>query len=88
MKLTFKELETQLLIKMNRDGQAVFMRKNGTSFNHRGGEVTEKGLSWTEVIHVLDPYEKGKDPKHSTFLLQKRESGSPIASHIYFYKEL
>jgi len=88
MKLKIKDLEEKLLADDNREGLAFFHRKNGNVFKHRGGEDTPKGISWTEVVHVLDPYEKGKEPRHSTFLLQKRESGSPIVSHIYFYKEL
>ena len=76
------------MIKLNQEGLAVFVRKNGQAFNHRGGYQTPRGMLWTEVIHVLDPYEKGKMPKHSTYLLQKKESGSDIDPHFYFYKEL
>ena len=88
MKLKVKDLEEKLLTDDNRDGWAMFYRKNGDVFKHRGGDTTPKGICWTEVIQVLDPYEKGKEPRHSTFLLQKRESSSPFAAHIYFYKEL
>jgi hypothetical protein len=88
MKLKVKDLEEKMLADDNLDGWAFFHRKNGEVFKYRGGWRTQSGVHWTEVVHVLDPYEKGKEPRHSTFLLQKRASKSVLASHIYLYKEL
>ena len=89
MKLKVKDLEIKHIMDQNKEGWALFHPKNGQPFKHRGGWPTQEGLvCWSEVVHVLDPYEKGKTPHHTTFLLKKESVKSIFGAHVYSYREL
>ena len=88
MKMTIKDLELKMMVEYNRDGWAMFVYKSGRSFKHRGGWTTPNGITWSEVVHVLDPYEKGVLPNHTTFLKKKVVCEDADRTIYYIYVEL
>ena len=85
--MKIKELNIKQIRDLNKDGWAVFVAKNKEMFVYRGGWPTPEGITWTEVVHVLDPYRKGTEPHHSTFVMKKLGMDSD-SDRAIIYREL